>query len=46
VSSGLLVNPTVAALSIGAIAWILAFIGLRAGSGAVKRERLLGVGID
>jgi ABC-2 type transport system permease protein len=46
VSSGLLINPTVAALSIGLVAWILAFVGLRAGSAAVKRERLLGVGID
>lgn len=46
VSSGLLINPTVAALSIGAVAWILAFFGLRAGTSALKRERLLGVGID
>lgn len=46
VSSGLLINPTVAALAIGVVAWILAAFGLRAGTSALKRERLLGVGID
>lgn len=46
VSSGLLINPTAAALSIGVVAWILAFFGLRAGAAALKRERLLGIGID
>ena len=46
VSSGLLINPTVAALAIGVVAWILAAFGLRAGTTALRRERLLGVGID
>jgi ABC-2 type transport system permease protein len=46
VSSGLLINPTLAALAIGVVAWILAGLGLRAGTSALRRERLLGVGID
>lgn len=46
VSSGLLINPTFAALAIGVVAWILAALGLRAGTAAVRRDRLLGVGID
>lgn len=46
VSSGLLFDPTLAALSIGAVAWIFAIIGLMYGSRALQRERLLGVGIE
>ena len=46
VSSGLLFDPTLAALAIGAVAWILAILGLIAGAGAIKRERLIGVGIE
>jgi hypothetical protein len=46
VSSGLLFDPTLAALVIGAIAWIVAAFGLVSGARALQRERLLGVGID
>ena len=46
IASGLLYDPTVAAFSVGAIAWVLAIIGLVSGSKALSRERLLGVGID
>jgi ABC-type Na+ efflux pump permease subunit len=46
VSSGLLFDPTLAALAIGGVAWVLAIIGLRLGSSALQRERLLGVGLD
>jgi ABC-type Na+ efflux pump permease subunit len=46
IASGLLYDPTVAAFSVGAIAWVLAIIGLVSGAKALSRERLLGVGID
>ena len=46
VSSGLLFDPTLAALAIGAVAWVIAGIGLTAGANAIRRERLLGVGIE
>jgi len=46
VSSGLLFDPTLAALIIGSIAWVIAIIGLISGSNALRRERLLSVGID
>ncbi len=46
VSSGLLYDPTAAALLVGAFAWIVALIGLAAGSRALNRERLLGVGLE
>ncbi|MDJ0960725.1 MAG: ABC transporter permease subunit [Acidimicrobiia bacterium] len=46
VSSGLLFDPTLAALLIGSVAWIIAVIGLISGSNALQRERLLSVGID
>ena len=46
VSSGLLFDPTLAALLIGSIAWVIAIIGLISGSNALQRERLLSVGID
>ncbi len=46
VSSGLLFDPTLAALVIGAVAWVIAIIGLVSGSNALRRERLLSVGID
>ncbi len=46
IASGLLYDPTVAAFSVGAVAWVLAIIGLVSGSKALSRERLLGVGID
>ena len=42
VSSGLLYDPTAAALLVGAFAWIVALIGLAAGSRALNRERLAG----
>ena len=45
VSSGLLFDPTLAALLIGATAWLIAIVGLRLGSRALDRERLLGVGL-
>ena len=46
ISSGLLYDPTAAALAVGVFAWILAIIGLLAGSRTLGRERLLGVGLD
>lgn len=46
IASGLLYDPTVAAFTVGAVAWVLAIIGLVTGSKALSRERLLGVGID
>lgn len=46
VSSGLLVNPVLAALAVGVVAWVLAVIGLVAGSRSLNRERLLGFGGD
>jgi ABC-type Na+ efflux pump permease subunit len=46
VSSGLLINPVLAALGIGAIAWALALIGLFLGSRSLNREHLLGFGGD
>jgi ABC-type Na+ efflux pump permease subunit len=46
VSSGLLYDPTGAAIVVGIFAWILAAIGLISGSRALNRERLLGVGLD
>ncbi len=46
IASGLLYDPTVAAFTVGAVAWVLAIIGLVSGSKALSRERLLGVGID
>ncbi|MDJ0497563.1 MAG: ABC transporter permease subunit [Acidimicrobiia bacterium] len=46
VSSGLLINPVVAALTIGVVAWTLAVAGLITGSRSLHRERLLGFGGD
>jgi ABC-type Na+ efflux pump permease subunit len=46
VSSGLLINPVLAALGVGAVAWMLAIAGLVAGSRSLNRERLLGFGGD
>lgn len=46
VSSGLLIDPVIAALAIGAVAWILAILGLVSGSRALNRESLLGFGGD
>lgn len=46
VSSGLLINPVLAALGVGIVAWILAILGLLSGSRALSRESLLGFGGD
>ena len=46
VTSGLIFDPTRAALVIGAFSWIAAGIGLTLGSRALQRERLLGVAVD
>ena len=46
VSSGLLINPVLAAIAVGAVAWVLAITGLLAGSRSLHRERLLGFGGD
>lgn len=46
VSSGLLYDPTAAAIMVGAFAWILAIIGLVSGSRSLNRERLLGIGLE
>jgi len=46
VSSGLLINPILAAVGIGVVAWVLAIIGLATGSRALSRESLLGFGGD
>ncbi|MDX2466748.1 MAG: ABC transporter permease subunit [Acidimicrobiia bacterium] len=46
VSSGLLINPILAAIGIGIVAWILAIIGLLTGSRSLSRESLLGFGGD
>jgi ABC-type Na+ efflux pump permease subunit len=46
VSSGLLINPIIAAIGIGVIAWILAIAGLISGSRSISRESLLGFGGD
>jgi ABC-type Na+ efflux pump permease subunit len=46
VSSGLLINPVVAALGVGIVAWVLALAGLISGSRSLHRERLLGFGGD
>ena len=46
ISSGLLYDPTAAAIMVGTFAWIFAAIGLMSGSRALNRERLLGVGLD
>lgn len=43
ISSGLFYDPTVAALFVGAAAWLVALAGISAGKRAIKRERLLGV---
>lgn len=45
-SSGFVLNPTLAALIVGSIAWILAIWGVISGARAISRERLLGVGIE
>lgn len=46
VSSGLLINPVLAALAVGVVAWTLAVAGLVSGSRSLERERLLGFGGD
>lgn len=45
-SSGFVLNPTVAAAVVGAIAWIFAITGVVSGARAISRERLLGVGAE
>lgn len=46
VSSGVVVDPTFGALGFGVLMWILAAIGLVRGSRVLRRESLLGVGMD
>lgn len=46
VSSGLLINPVLAAFAIGIVAWVLAIAGLAIGSRSLNRESLLGFGGD
>jgi ABC-type Na+ efflux pump permease subunit len=46
VSSGVVVDPTLGAFGFGVAMWILAAVGLVRGSRVLKRESLLGVGID
>lgn len=46
VSSGVVVDPTFGALGFGVVMWILAAIGLVRGARVLKRESLLGVGMD
>ena len=46
VSSGLLINPVIAAFAVGVVAWILAIAGLAYGSRSLGRESLLGFGGD
>jgi ABC-2 type transport system permease protein len=46
VSSGLLINPVLAAVAIGIVAWVLAIAGLAMGSRSLSRESLLGFGGD
>ena len=46
ISSGLIFDPTLAALATGAIAWIIAIVGLMSGAKTLRRERLLGVGVE
>lgn len=46
VSSGLLINPVLAAVAIGIVAWVLAIAGLAVGSRSLNRESLLGFGGD
>ena len=46
ISSGLLYDPTAAAIMVGTFAWIFALIALLSGSKSLSRERLLGVGLD
>ena len=43
VSTGLVYSQAASALVVGLVAWIFAYVGLRSGMKAVKRERLLGV---
>jgi ABC-type Na+ efflux pump permease subunit len=43
VSTGLVYSQAASAFVVGLVAWILAYVGLRSGMKAVKRERLLGV---
>lgn len=46
VSSGVVVDPTFGALGFGVVMWTLAAIGLVRGARVLKRESLLGVGMD
>lgn len=46
ISSGVVVDPTIGAFFFGVFMWILAGVGLVRGSRVLKRESLLGVGID
>ena len=43
VSTGLVYSQAVSAFAVGLVAWFFAYLGLRSGAKAVKRERLLGV---
>jgi ABC-type Na+ efflux pump permease subunit len=46
ISSGLFYDPTIAAIFVGALAWLLAGVGIFRGRRAIKRDRLLGVASD
>ncbi len=46
VSSGVVVDPTMGALVFGVVAWLLAAFGLVRGSRVLRRDTLLGVGIE
>ncbi len=46
VSSGVVVDPTMGALVFGVVAWLLAGFGLARGSRVLRRDTLLGVGIE
>jgi ABC-type Na+ efflux pump permease subunit len=46
ISSGLFYDPTIAAIVVGALAWLVAGLGISTGRRAIKRDRLLGVAAE
>lgn len=46
VSSGVVVDPTIGAFGFGVVAWIFALTGLIRGARVLRRESLLGVGME
>jgi len=46
ISSGLLSEPTRAAFVVGGLAWVVAIIGLVQGAKTMRREALLGIGLE